>query len=151
MILHTNSKFIQLFKLKFDESSTFFYADILSKGRANEKFGFGALVVRNSFFEGEFLEYVERFNIDGEFLKSYLAKHKKEELMFAKVYIKAPLHVEEFLRIFKDESFAYTRGKKMIVGVLCGANVYELRMRVLEFHRVHRALFGRKEFDFAKA
>ena len=40
LILYKDSKYIQFFNLKSDENSTFFYTDILSRGRSFEDFDF---------------------------------------------------------------------------------------------------------------
>ena len=46
LILFKDSRYIQLFKLSFDESSTFFYVDILSRGRSFENFDFSNILVK---------------------------------------------------------------------------------------------------------
>ncbi|WP_218973766.1 urease accessory protein UreD [Francisella orientalis] len=50
LILYKESKFLQFLKLTIDESSTFFYGDILSYGRSFESFDFNTIAIKKTIF-----------------------------------------------------------------------------------------------------
>ena len=56
LILFKDSRYIQLFNLKSDENSTFFYTDILSRGRSFENFDFSNMKIKNRFYCEKSLE-----------------------------------------------------------------------------------------------
>ncbi len=88
LILYKDAKFIQTFRLNYDENSTFFYTDILSNGRSYENFDFSTMKIKNSFFENNSCEYIEKFDIEGMDLKDYIKRKSTKKNLFAKVYIK---------------------------------------------------------------
>lgn len=115
LILYKDSRYIQFFNLKSDENSTFFYTDILSRGRSFENFDFSKMKIKNRFFENEKLEYIEKFDILGDELKDYITRKNSVNFIFAKFYIKTN-HNEQFLNslhLENFESFSYSKQKKL--------------------------------------
>jgi len=152
LILFKKSKFIQLLSLSADGESTFFYVDIMSRGRSFEYFDFDDLIVRNRFkIDGE-LEYFEDFSLDGEAMKKYFKRHYSDGQMYSKVYIKS--HDNEVLRTYLKnlgfESFSMTKRKKMLIGVLSGTNMGILKKNIMEVWKIYRTLLDKNSFDLGK-
>jgi len=152
LILYKDAKFLQLLKIKADENSTFFYGDILSHGRSYENFDFTMIGAKNSFYcDGE-LEYLEKYYKKGESLKSYIKRQNSLNLIFAKFYIKLNNN-ERFLKILNQnslKSFAFTRNKKIIIGVLSGENMASLKKELLRIWELYRKELGKEKFNLGK-
>ncbi|WP_373032353.1 urease accessory protein UreD [Sulfurovum sp.] len=132
LILFKEAKYLQLFTLKADASSSFFYTDIISSGRSFEHFDFTQMLCRNRFIIEEDLEYLENFSISGDFLKEYFLRHKSKSYVYAKVYIKSAdnLQLEETLRALGFHSFTLSRSRKMLIGVLSEENVGKMKKMI---------------------
>lgn len=152
LILYKNSKLIQLLKLKSDEKSTFFYADILTHGRSFEHFDFSNMHTRNKFYVNDDLEYFENFEVTGENIKDYLQRHKSKKSIFAKIYIKTKGNDYFIDTLSKSgfEAFSYTKSKKMIIGVISGENMFKLKKQVKNVWNLYRQNLCKKEFNLGK-
>ncbi len=152
LILYKDSKLIQTFRLKFDESSTFFYVDILTDGRSYENFEFSSLKMKNSFFKDSNLEYIEKFDLTGYEIKNYITRKKSENSIFAKFYIRNSnndkfldeLHSKEF------ESFTFSRNKEIIIGSLSGKNMFLLKNEVKKVWDLYRKSLNKNSFNLGK-
>lgn len=152
LILYKNSKYIQLFKLNFDENSTFFYTDILSRGRSFENFDFLKVLIKNSFYYKKKLEYLEKFDICGNELKNYIKRKNSQNFIFAKIYIKT-VHNDYFLdklHLAKFESFTYSKDKKIIIGVFSSNNMFELKNEIFEVWKLYRKELNKSKFNLGK-
>jgi|GEM_PF-1243480 len=152
LISYKDAKFIQIFRLNFDENSTFFYIDILSNGRSFENFDFSIMKIKNSFIENGKYEYLEKFDVEGRDLKDYVKRKSSNENLFAKVYIKS-LDNEAFLEILREEdffTFTFSKSKKMIIGVLSSDNMAVLKAKVLKVWDIYRSVLGKKSFSMGK-
>jgi len=152
LILYKDAKFLQLLKIKADEKSTFFYGDILSDGRSNENFDFDTMSAKNSFYCEDDLEYLEKYQVGGSFLKNYIVETKSTNDIFAKIYIKTHNN-EQFLNSLvenKNQSFSFSSNKKMVIGVISSDNMASLKKIVLNIWSLYRKDFGKKEFNLGK-
>ena len=152
LILYKEAKFVQPFRLKFDESSTFFYTDILSNGRSYENFDFSYMKIKNRFYENSSLEYIERFDIKGDELKDYIKRKESKTNLFAKIYIKT-LDNEAFLNsLFSEDfkSFSYSKNKKIIIAVISCENMAKLKEKVLKVWNFYRKNINKNEFSLGK-
>lgn len=152
LILYKDAKFIQTFSLKFDMSSTFFYTDILSNGRTFENFDFSVMKMKNSFLYENKCEYLERFDVKGDELKSYIKRKNSATNIFAKVYIKLPEN-EAFLKVLYEEGFAsftFSKSKKLLIGVLSANNMAVLKSKALKVWSIYRKALEKKEFNMGK-
>ncbi len=152
LILFKDSRYIQLFKLSFDESSTFFYVDILSRGRSFENFDFTNMLVKNSFYENKKLNYLEKFDLSGFELKDYINRRDTQNFIFAKMYIKTTLN-EQFLNnlhLANFESFTYSKDKKIILGVISSNNMGDLKSKIMNVWKIYRNSMDKKEFILGK-
>jgi len=152
LILFKESKYLQLFTLRSDESSSFFYADIMSNGRSFEHFDFSNMQGRNRFLINGELEYFENFSLTGEFLKDYFIRHQNENYVYAKVYIKSEnnFKLEEKLRSEGFVSFTLTHSKKMLVGVVSHDNVGEIKKKIKKVWKLYRGHHNKNEFNLGK-
>ena len=152
LILFKDSRYIQLFRLSFDENSTFFYVDILSRGRSFENFDFTNILVKNSFYEKKKLNYLEKFDLSGFELKDYINRRDTTNFIFAKIYIKT-LNNEEFLDNLHQqdfESFTYSKDKKIILGVISSDNMGDLKSKIMNVWKIYRNSMDKKEFILGK-
>lgn len=152
LILYKDSRYIQLFNLKSDENSTFFYTDILSRGRSFENFDFSKMMIKNKFFENNSLEYIEKFEILGNELKDYVNRKNSENFIFAKFYIKTKNN-EEFINIIHKsgfESFSFSQNKKIIIGVISSNNMGDLKSKIMNIWKIYRSNMNKKEFILGK-
>lgn len=152
LILFKDSRYIQLFRLSFDEKSTFFYVDILSRGRSFENFDFTNILVKNSFYENKKLNYLEKFDLSGFELKDYINRRDTTNFIFAKIYIKT-LNNEEFLNDLHQqdfESFTYSKDKKIILGVISSDNMGDLKSKIMNVWKIYRNSMDKKEFILGK-
>lgn len=152
LILFKEARYLQLFTLKADESSHFFYVDILSNGRSFEHFDFTQMRARNRFFIEDELEYLENYKMNGMFLKQYYQRHKTQDYLYAKVYIKAPDNValEAKFRTLGFNSFTHTHTKKMLIGVLNTSNMGKLKKMVHTLWDSYRAQRHAPAFNLGK-
>jgi len=150
LILYKESKYIQFFNLKCDDSSTFFYTDILSRGRSFEDFDFSNLFMKNSFYcDGE-LEYIEKFDVKGLELKDYIQRKSSENFIFAKIYIKTN---ENFIKNIQKngfESFSFSHNKKMIIGVISSNSMSDLKSKVMYIWELYRKDLNKEKFNLGK-
>ena len=152
LILYKDAKFLQTFRLNFDENSTFFYTDILSNGRTYEDFDFSIMKIKNSFVEDKSCEYLEKFDIQGSELKDYIKRKSSKTNLFAKVYIKT-LNNEQFLNVLSKENFTtftYSKSKKLIIGVLSSDNMATLKQKVSQVWDIYRDDLGKDKFNMGK-
>ena len=152
LILFKDSRYIQLFRLNFDENSTFFYVDILSRGRSFENFDFTNILVKNSFYENKKLNYLEKFDLSWFELKDYINRRDTTNFIFAKIYIKT-LNNEEFLNNLQQrdfESFTYSKDKKIILGVISSDNMGDLKSKIMNVWKIYRNSMDKKEFILGK-
>ena len=103
LILYKESLYIQFFNLKSDENSTFFYTDILSRGRSFENFDFSNMLIKNSFYCEKSIEYMEKFDVKGAELKDYISRKSSSNFIFAKIYIKTKNNEEFLNRIYLEK------------------------------------------------
>ena len=152
LILYKDSKFIQTFRLNFDENSTFFYTDILSNGRTYENFDFTSMKIKNSFIQENSCEYLEKFDIEGLELKDYIKRKDSQNNLFAKVYMKTENN-ENFLDVLFENTFTtftYSKSKKLIIGVLSEDNMSVLKKKVSIVWDIYRDSLGKKRFNMGK-
>lgn len=152
LILYKNSKYIQFFNLKSDENSTFFYTDILSRGRSFENFDFSNMKIKNRFYCEKSLEYMEKFDILGDELKDYIIRKSSENFIFAKFYIKTKNN-EAFIDIVHKsgfESFSFSQNKKIIIGVISSNNMGDLKSKIMNVWKIYRENMNKKEFVLGK-
>jgi urease accessory protein len=150
LILYKESKYIQFFNLKCDESSSFFYTDILSRGRSFEDFDFSNLSMKNSFYcDGE-LEYIEKFDVKGLELKDYIQRKSSENFIFAKIYIKTNENFIENIQKNGFESFSFSHNKKMIIGVISSNSMSDLKSKVMEVWELYRKDLNKEKFNLGK-
>lgn len=152
LILYKDSRYIQLFNLKSDENSTFFYTDILSRGRSFENFDFSNMLIKNSFFCEKSMEYMEKFDVKGYELKDYISRKSSSNFIFAKIYIKTNNNEEFLNRIYleKFESFTYTKNKKIILGVISSNNMFELKNQIFKIWELYRKELNKSKFNLGK-
>lgn len=152
LILYKDSKYIQFFNLKSDENSTFFYTDILSRGRSFENFDFSKMMIKNRFYCEKSLEYMEKFDILGDELKDYIIRKSSENFIFAKFYIKTNNN-EKFLNnlhLGNFESFSYSKNKKIILGSISSNNMFELKTKIFKVWELYRKELNKKNFNLGK-
>ena len=152
LILYKESRYIQLFNLKSDENSTFFYTDILSRGRSFENFDFSNILIKNSFYCEKSLEYMEKFDVKGAELKDYISRKSSSNFIFAKIYIKTNNNEEFLNKIYleKLESFSYTKNKKIILGVISSNNMFELKNQIFKIWELYRKELNKSKFNLGK-
>ena len=152
LILYKDAKFIQTFRLNYDENSTFFYTDILSNGRSYENFDFSTMKIKNTFFENNSCEYIEKFDIQGMDLKDYIKRKSSIGNLFAKVYIKTLDNVAFLEKLEKEEfkTFTYSKSKKLIIGVLSSDNMSILKDKVLKVWDIYRKNLEKNSFNMGK-
>ncbi|MFT5661313.1 MAG: urease accessory protein [Sulfurimonas sp.] len=152
LILFKEAKYLQLFTLKTDSSSSFFYADIISSGRSFEHFDFTQMYARNKFIIDGELEYLENFSISGDFLKEYFIRHHSESYVYAKVYVKSEDNIkfEEILRGLGFNSFTLTRSKKMLIGVITQKNIGKIKKMIHTIWTSYREQRNAKPFNLGK-
>lgn len=152
LILYEQSKYIQLFRLTFDESCTFFYTDILSRGRSYENFDFTSMLMKNSFYENKNLEYQEKFDVSGVQLKDYMKRKKSKQNFFAKLYIKTNNNEEFLNEVYKSgfESITYSSNQKMLIAVISHDNMNSLRKEIFFIWSLYRKSLNKKEFNLGK-
>lgn len=152
LILFKEAKYLQLVTLKADESSSFFYTDIVSSGRSFEHFDFTNMRCRNRFIIEDEMEYLENFSLSGDFLKEYFVRHKNRHYAFAKVYIKSDNNnfLEAILRSLGFNSFTLTHSKKMLIGVLSGDNIGTMKKMLDIVWKTYREQRNTKAFNLGK-
>ncbi len=152
LILYKESRYIQFFNLKSDENSTFFYTDILSRGRSFENFDFSNMLIKNSFYCEKSMEYMEKFDVKGNELKDYISRKSSSNFIFAKIYIKTNNNEEFLNRIYleKFESFTYTKNKKIILGVISSNNMFELKNEIFRVWEIYRKELNKSKFNLGK-
>ncbi|HFU76969.1 MAG TPA: urease accessory protein UreD [Epsilonproteobacteria bacterium] len=152
LILFNKAKYLQLFTLKSDSSSNFFYIDIMSSGRSFEHFDFTQMRCRNRFIIDNHLEYFENFSVTGSFLKEYFKRHQSSQYIYAKVYIKCQdnTKLEHTLRTLGFHSFTFTRNKKMLIGVLNETNISNIKKSVSQIWDTYRLHQNTPSFNLGK-
>jgi urease accessory protein len=150
LILYKDSKLIQLLKINTTNDSSFFYADILSHGRSYEEYEFTQLVVKNSFYIDGMLEYLEKYNKQGSEIKNYLLDMNSSNNLFAKIYIKSNENDILMQELSKIMGFEYTKSKKMMICVVSGANMAELKKQVLDIWNIYRKHLNKQKFNLGK-
>ena len=152
LILYKDSKYIQFFKLNCDESSTFFYTDILSRGRSFENFDFSNMKIKNQFYCDGSLEYAEKFDILGDELKDYITRKSSQNFIFAKLYIKTKNN-ENFIKTLNlngYESVAFTQHQKIVLGTFSSSAMSELKEHIMHIWELYRQELNKKPFILGK-
>ncbi|MGB5919215.1 urease accessory protein UreD [Arcobacter sp.] len=152
LILYKDSKYIQFFNLKCDDSSTFFYSDILSRGRSFEDFVFSKMLIKNSFSCESKLEYIEKFDVCGDELKDYIYRKSSDDFIFAKIYIKIKENDNLIKNIQQNgfESFSFSHNKRIIIGVISSNSMSELKSKVMYIWELYRKDLNKKKFSLGK-
>ncbi|MGB7401592.1 MAG: urease accessory protein UreD [Arcobacter sp.] len=152
LILYKDSKYIQFFNLNYDETSTFFYSDILSRGRSFEDFDFSNVLMKNSFYSNKKLEYIEKFDVIGDELKDYIIRKNSENYIFIKIYIKTKNN-DKFLDILKEkafDSFTYSKSKEIIIGTISSNSMNDIKKEQKFIWNLYRNYLAKKEFSLGK-
>lgn len=152
LILFKDSKLLQFLNIKSDESSTFFYSDILTQGRSYEHFDFQDLMIRNKFYIQKTLEYFENFEVKGKELKEYIKRHDNSNYIYLKCYIKLDKN-EQFLDTLHKKGFAsfgYTKTKKIIIGTISSKNMDGIKKIQKEIWSLYRENLNKEKFDLGK-
>ena len=152
LILYKDSKLLQILIVNADENSTFFYTDILTQGRSYEHFDFDSMLVRNKFFCDKKLEYFENFEIEGKDLKEYIKRHKRENYIYLKIYIKTKKN-EEFLKLLHKngfDSFTFSKSKEIIIGSISSKDMIEVKKNQKEIWSLYRKFLNKDEFNLGK-
>jgi len=152
LILYKDAKFLQLLKVKADADSTFFYGDILSHGRSYENFDFTLMGIKNSFFVNDNIEYLEKYQVIGDELKSYINRRNSPKSIFAKIYVKTNDngYFLDTLAKTKIHCFSYTSNRKMLIGVVSDSNMSSLKKQLLNIWKIYRVSLDKKEFNLGK-
>lgn len=152
LILYKDSKLLQILRINADENSTFFYSDILTQGRSYEHFDFDSMLVRNKFFIDRKLEYFENFEVEGYNLKDYIIRHKSQNYIYLKIYIKTKQNGDFLTTLHKNgfDSFCYTKSKKMIIGSISSNNMIEIKKKQKEIWKIYRENLNKKQFNLGK-
>ncbi|MDR1975964.1 MAG: urease accessory protein UreD [Campylobacteraceae bacterium] len=152
VILFKNARFLQLFSLRFDAGSTFFYSSILSGGRSDEEYGFEELAERNRFIYNGEVEYLERFRIKGESLREYAKRHGAYKRLFAKIYIRVKDNEAFGELLLKEgvESFERTKSGAILVCIITGERISQIKDGVNFVWGMYRGAVGKKSFDLGK-
>ena len=152
LILYKDSKYIQLFNLDYDDSSTFFYSDILSRGRSFEDFDFSNILMKNSFTSNKKLEYIEKFDVIGDELKDYIIRKDSSNYIFMKIYIKTKNN-DKFLDNLREkgfDSFTYSKSKEIIIGTISSNSMNEIKNNQKTIWKLYRKYLNKKEFSLGK-
>lgn len=152
LILYKNSKLLQLLRIDADESSTFFFSDILTQGRSYEHFDFDSMFVRNKFYCNKELEYLENFEVLGKNLKEYIKRHKSENYIYLKIYIKLEDN-NSFLKELHNNgfnSFTFSRSKNMILGSISSTNMIEIKKIQKNLWQLYRTTLNKGNFALGK-
>ncbi|HFU75452.1 MAG TPA: urease accessory protein UreD [Arcobacter sp.] len=152
LILHRDARFLQFIDLKCDDRSTFFYGDILSHGRSFEEFDFTYMGAKNSFKIDSDTEYLEKYILDKSSLSSYIHDMKTDKKIFAKIYIKTKENDTFYNTLLEKQfnSFAFTKNKKMLIGVLSDTKMSSLKKKLLRIWEIYRNSIGKKQFNLGK-
>lgn len=152
LILYKKSKLLQVLRVNADENSTFFYTDILTQGRSYEHFDFDLMLVRNKFFCNKKLEYFENFEVRGCDLKDYIKRHKRQNYIYLKVYIKTKQNAKFLNTLHKEgfDSFCFTKSKQMIIGSISSNNMVSLKKIQEEIWTLYRKELNKKPFNLGK-
>lgn len=152
LILYKESKLLQILRIKADETSTFFYSDILTQGRSYEHFDFDSMFTRNKFYCENELEYLENFEVLGSDLKDYIIRHENQNFIYLKIYIKTEQN-ETFLKMLHNngfDSFTYSKSKKMILGSISSTNMIEIKKLQKQIWSLYRKNLDKKDFNLGK-
>ena len=152
LILYKDARYIQFFNLNFDESSTFFYTDIVSRGRSFENFDFSTMKIKNRFCQNKELEYIEKFDVVGDELKDYITRKNSQSFIFAKVYMKTK-NTESFiqkLNLNGYQSVALTQNKKILLGTFSSSTMFALKEQIMHIWELYRQENNKKSFILGK-
>ncbi|MDR2081517.1 MAG: urease accessory protein UreD [Campylobacteraceae bacterium] len=152
IIMFKDSRFLQLFSIKFDENSTFFYTDMFSAGRSFEEYDFSEFAMRNRFIYDKNTEYLEEFKISGHELKTYLKNCKAQKKLFAKIYTRTKNNnafSEELLKI-GIKSFEKTQNEAILICIVLGNKISQIKSAVSLVWELYRKMLGKSAFDLGK-
>ncbi|WP_024953545.1 urease accessory protein UreD [Sulfurospirillum arcachonense] len=152
LILYKDSKYIQFFNLNYDDNSTFFYSDILSRGRSFEDFDFSNVLMKNTFSFNKKLEYLEKFDVVGDDLKDYIIRKNSDNFLFLKIYITTKDN-KKFLDILEQNSFnsfTYTKSKDLLIGSISSNNMNDIKKVQKVIWGLYRHFLGKNEFSLGK-
>ncbi|WP_419769389.1 MAG: urease accessory protein UreD [Candidatus Marinarcus sp.] len=152
LILYKEAKYIQFFNLNYDDSSTFFYSDILSRGRSFEDFDFSNVLMKNTFYSNKKLEYIEKFDVIGDELKDYIIRKESTNFIFIKFYMKTKDN-EKFLELIRQnsfDSFTFSKSKEIIIGTISSNNMNDIKKNQKLIWNLYRKYLGKKEFSLGK-
>lgn len=152
MILFEKAKLMQGLHLHASHDSSFFYSEILTPGRSFEVYDFDRIITKNRFIIDGRLEYLEQFDLDKIQIKSYLSRRRIQTAIFAKVYIKTSTLEQYETLCYKREigSFGYSQNRQMLIGVLRGSNMVEIKQKMMQAWHLYRELRGFKAFHLGK-
>jgi len=129
----------------------FFYVDILSRGRSFENFYFSNMLIKNTFKQENNLEYIEKFDVQGDELKDYINRKDSSNFIFAKIYIKVKNSEEFITKIHNSfESFAFSQNKSMILGVISSDNMFDLKAKMYQIWELYRKNLNKDKFNLGK-
>lgn len=152
LILYKDAKYKQKFKLIYDEDSTFFYVDILSKGITNESYLYDNMYIKNMFLKNGTKEYMENYKLSSSRMKNYLLKMKSADVSFVKFYIKSPNN-EKFIAVLQEHkffSFAFTQNKDFLVGSYSHSQIVKLKYFIHCVWNLYREQFNKTQYDLGK-
>ncbi|MDR0579291.1 MAG: urease accessory protein UreD [Campylobacteraceae bacterium] len=151
-IMFKNSRLLQLFSLDFDENSTFFYSDLFSAGRSFEEYDFGEYTARNRFSCNKKIEYLEKFKISGFEFKEYLKRHKAQNRLFAKIYIKTKDNEAfgELLLRAGIKSFEKTQNEAFLMCIVLADKISKIKSTINLIWELYRNMLGKNRFDLGK-
>lgn len=152
LILYKNAKYRQNFTLEYDESSTFFYVDILSNGIDEDGYNYDTMDMKNIFHKDGKKEYMERYKIDSTFLKEYLLRMDVKDKLFVKFYIKTHDNDEfvEMLNTHRFFSFAFTQNRDILIGSSSFSYMPKLKKYLFDVWDLYREFLGKKRFELGK-
>ncbi|MDR2635645.1 MAG: urease accessory protein UreD, partial [Campylobacteraceae bacterium] len=140
VIMFRNSRFLQLFTIKFDEDSTFFYSDLFSAGRSFEEYDFDKYAAKNQFICNKKLEYLEEFAIRGDDLREYLKRHGASNKLFAKIYLKTKDNEAFGGTLLKAgfKSFEKTQNEAVLICIVLADKISKIKESVNLIWRLYR-------------
>lgn len=151
LILFKNAKLLQFIKIKLDNKSTLFFADILSHGREYENYSFDSFFAKNSFYINEKIEYLERYKLSGTYIKDYINEHNSQNNLFAKIYLRCDFQKLEM--IFKQnniKAYSYTKTKGLVILALSEESMHKLKDSVKKIWVLYRKVLEKQEFELGK-
>jgi urease accessory protein len=146
------SKTLQFFRISLDQNSGFFYCDLLSKGRSFEGYNFSSIAVKNLFIIDGRVEYMERYEISGDWLLDYVKRRGKRGALFAKVYAKT-IDNDRFAAKLLEAGIAaceYTQNRRLLVAIIAEEKISAIKKKIDIAWKLYREILGKGVFDLGK-